>query len=326
MTRWGILATGYIAERFATDLRRAPGAELLAVGSRSAENARAFADRHDVPRAYGSWDALAADDDIDVVYVAPPHAAHLAAALTCVRAGRAVLCEKPITLDRASAATLVDAARSAGVFLMEAMWTRCNPAVRRMLAMIDDGVIGRPTTVQADFGLAGDFPPTHRLRAPDLGGGALLDLGIYPVTFAHLVLGAPDHIRAWSRIGPEGTDENTAMVFGYDSGAVAALTCGILGATPVAGTITGTQGRIEVPGFFHATGFTVHRADGSTEVVDLGPDAGGYQHEAIEVQRCLDAGLVESPLVPHDTTLEVMGLLDAVREQVGVTYPAAAVS
>jgi predicted dehydrogenase len=323
VTRWGILATGGIAGRFAADLRRAPGAELLAVGSRSDEGARAFADRHDIPRAYGSWDALAADDDIDVIYVATPHVAHFAAALTCIRAGRGVLCEKPITLDRASAASLVDAARSAGVFLMEAMWTRCNPAVRRMLAMIDDGVIGRPTTVQADFGLAGDFPPTHRLRAPGLGGGALLDLGVYPVTLAHLVLGAPDHIRAWSRIGPEGTDENTAMIFGYDSGAVAALTCGIVGATPVAATITGTDGRIEVPAFFHATGFTVHGNDGSTEVVDLGPEAGSYHHEMIEVQRCLDAGLVESPLVPHTTTLEVMGLLDAVREQVGVTYPAA---
>ena len=320
MTRWGILATGTIAARFAADLRLVPDAELVAVGSRGAEAAKAFAGRFDVPRAYGSWDALAADSDLDVIYVATPHAAHHAAALTCLRAGRAVLCEKPITLDLPTATELVDTARATGVFLMEAMWTRVNPAVRRALELIEAGAIGPVTAVHADFGVPGPFAPTHRMRARELGGGALLDLGVYPVAIAHLLLGMPDHIRSWAWLGPEGTDENTAVVFGYDSGALAALTCGIRGATPVAATITGETGRIEVPEFFRATGFTLHRAGAEPSVVSFPHEGSGYQHEAIEVQRCLTEGLLESPLVPHRATLEVMGLLDRIRGQIGVSY------
>jgi predicted dehydrogenase len=320
MTRWGILATGRIAAAFAADLRHAPGAELVAVGSRSAEAAKAFAERFGVPRPHGSWAELAADDEVDVIYVATPHSAHHAAAMTCVRAGKPVLCEKPVTLDRASAAELVEAARAAGVFFMEAMWTRVNPTVRAALELIADGAIGTVTTVQADFGIAGPFPADHRLRARELGGGALLDLGVYPVTMAHLVLGVPDHIRSWARIGPEGTDENTGILFGYDSGAVAALTCGLVGTTGTRATITGTAGRLELPGCFHATSYTLHRAGAKPETVRREQAGAGYQFEGIEVQRCLDAGLLESPLVPHAATLEVMGLLDEVRAQIGVTY------
>jgi predicted dehydrogenase len=322
MTRWGILATGGIAEKFAADLRHVPDAELVAVGSRSAEAARAFADRFDVPRAHGSWDALAADDEVDVVYVATPHSAHDVAALACINAGRPVLVEKPITLDRASAAALVDAATAADVFLMEAMWTRCNPVIRRMLTLIEDGAIGDPVAVQADFGIVGPFPPEHRLRAAALGGGAILDLGVYPVTMAHLVLGAPDHIRAWGHLGPEGTDESTGMVFGYASGALATLTCTILGGTPVAAAVTGTAGRMETPGFFSTDRFTLRRPGAEPEVFAQPHEGWGYQFEAIEVQRCLAEGLRESPLVPHATTLEVMSILDEVRAQVGVVYPA----
>jgi predicted dehydrogenase len=320
MTRWGILATGGIAAKFAADLRHAPGAELVAVGSRSIEAAKSFAGRFDVPRAHGSWEALAADPDVDVIYVATPHAFHHAAALACIRAGKAVLCEKPLTLDRATAAELIDAARAAGVFFMEAMWTRVNPTVRAALALIADGAIGEATTVSADFGIYGPFPSSHRLRARELGGGALLDLGVYPVTMAHLVFGAPDHVRSWAKLGPEGTDENTGIVFGYDSGAVATLTCGLIGTTPTRATITGTAGRIELPTFFMADRYVLHRPGAAPlEVADPHPGA-GYQYEALEVQRCLAEGLLESPLIPHATTLEVMGLLDEIRTQIGVTY------
>ncbi|MDG4822538.1 Gfo/Idh/MocA family oxidoreductase [Asanoa sp. WMMD1127] len=320
MTKWGILATGGIAAAFAADLRHAPGASLVAVGSRSQEAAKSFAGRFDIPRAHGSWEALAADPDVDVVYVATPHSAHLAAALTCLRAGKAVLCEKPVTLDRADAASLISAARDAELFFMEAMWTRVNPTVRAALDLIADGAIGTVTTVSADFGSYGPFPSGHRLRARELGGGALLDLGVYPVTMAHLVLGAPDHIRSWAKLGPEGTDENTGIVFGYDSGAVASLTCGLVGTTGTHATITGTAGRIELPAFFHATSYTLHRTGADPETVRRDQAGAGYQFEAIEVQRCLDAGLLESPLVPHETTLEVMGLLDEIRAQIGVSY------
>ncbi|MBE1486679.1 Gfo/Idh/MocA family protein [Plantactinospora soyae] len=321
MTRWGILATGYIAATFVEDLRLLPDAEVVAVGSRTLETARAFADRHGVPRAYGSWQEFAADDDIDVVYVATPHAAHFDASMACLSAGKAVLCEKPITLDRAHAQTLIDTARANNLFLMEAMWMRCNPVVLRILELIADGAIGEVTGVQADFGVGGPFPPEHRMRARALGGGALLDLGVYPVSLAHLLLGLPDQIRAWAKISPEGVDENTGMVFGYDSGAVASLSCGMIGATPVAATITGRTGRIDLsPPFYRPTRVTLHRAGGAPELLPVDLAGSGYQHEAAEVQRCLRAGLLESPLVPHAATLEVMALLDDIREQIGVTY------
>jgi predicted dehydrogenase len=321
--RWGILATGTIATRFVQDLRLLPDAEVLAVGSRSAGAAAGFARRHGVPRAYGSWAALAADPELDVVYVATPHSAHDAAARACLAAGRAVLCEKPLTLDRGSSQALIEHARARRLFLMEAMWTRCDPLVRRMLALVADGAIGEVTSVHSDFGVAGPFPPTHRMRARSLGGGALLDLGVYPVTIAHLLLGVPDEIRAWARLGDDGVDENTAVILGYASGALASLSCGIVGDTGVTATITGTHGRIDLPpGFYRPTRFTLHRAGAPPEVVGGPSVGGGYQHEAAEVQRCLRAGKLESSLVPHAATLEVMSILDAIRAQIGVSYDA----
>lgn len=319
--RWGILATGGIASTFVEDLQLLPDAEIVAVGSRSKESAEAFADRHGIPRAYGSWVDLAADDDVDVVYVATPHSAHYAATRICLEAGRAVLCEKPMTLDLETSAELIAMARDRGLFLMEAMWMRCNPVVRRLAEVVAKGAIGDIVSVHADFSLAGPFDATHRLRARELGGGALLDLGVYPIHLAHLLLGVPDHVRAWAKISPEGVDENTGMVFGYDSGAIAALTCGIARGTPITALITGTKGRIELPpAFFAAREFVLHRDSGEPEVFRVPAEGRGYQHEAAEVQRCLRAGLLESPLVPHAVTLEVMRLLDEIRAEVGVSY------
>jgi len=320
--RWGVLGTGGIARTFAADLPLVPGAELAAVGSRDQQSAVAFAERHGFARAHGSWAELAADDEVDVVYVATPHAAHYAAVLTCLAAGKAVLCEKPMTLDRASSARLVQEARTRGLFLMEAMWMRCNPAVRQIAALVRDGVIGDPVSVHADFGLAGPFPATHRLRAPELGGGALLDLGVYPLNLAHLVLGAPATVQSWAKLTPEGVDETTGMLLGYSSGAVAALTCSINGPSRNAATITGTMGRIDLPsGFFAPRSFELHRTGREAELVEFPFPGHGYQYEAAEVQRCLNSGLLESPLMPQATTLELMSLMDAVRNEIGVTYP-----
>ncbi|WP_189078443.1 Gfo/Idh/MocA family protein [Mangrovihabitans endophyticus] len=319
-TRWGILGTGAIAATFAADLTHVAGAEFAAVGSRTPEAATAFADRHGFARAHGSWDALAADPDVDVVYVATPHAAHLDAALACIAGGKAVLCEKPMTLDMPTSARLVQEARTRGVFLMEAMWMRCNPAIRKVVEMVRAGAIGDVVAVHADLGLQGPFPPEHRLRNPALGGGALLDLGIYPLHLAHLILGAPAQVRSWADLTPELVDRTTGMLLGYESGAVAALTCGIDGATRNAATITGTTGRIELPvEFYRAQSFELHRG-GATETFELPFAGGGYQFEAEEVQRCLLAGERESPLVPHATTLELMNLMDTIREEIGVRY------
>jgi predicted dehydrogenase len=318
--RWGILSTGGIAAKFVADLLTLPDAEVAAVGSRSQEAADRFASAHGIPRAYGSWQALADDADVDVVYVATPHSAHHAASMTCLRAGKAVLCEKPLTLDRTQAEDLATVARDGGVFLMEAMWMRCFPAIHTICGLIADGAIGEVTSVHADFGLS-SFEPTHRLRAPELGGGALLDLGVYPVTFAQIVLGPPASIRAWATLTPQGVDQNTAVTFGYDSGAVAALTCSLVGDTPRTAAVTGTLGRIELPrNFYRPTHFTLTRADARPERVET-PFAGhGYHFEAAEVHRCLREGLTESPVVPLAETLAVMATLDAVREQIGVRY------
>jgi predicted dehydrogenase len=319
--RWGILATGGIAAKFTEDLARLPDAEVAAVGSRSLPAAEAFAATHGIPRAYGSWQELAADPEIDVVYVATPHSAHHAATTICLNADKAVLCEKPFTLDVATTQDLISLARTRGLFLMEAMWMRTNPAIRRIAELVADGAIGEVRHIAADFGLAGPFPPGHRLRAPELGGGALLDLGVYPVTFAHLFLGPPQWVTAWASLLPEGTDENTGIVLGYTGGAVATLHCGLRGETGQRATITGTDGRIELPrGFFHPDRFTVIRGGEVTETL-MPLEGNGMGHEAEEVMRCLRDGLLESPVIPLSATLEVMSTLDAVRAQIGVVYP-----
>ncbi|MDX6346499.1 MAG: hypothetical protein QOF84_1289 [Streptomyces sp.] len=321
--RWGILATGGIAAAFTADLLELKDAEVVAVASRGAASAEAFAERFGIPRAYGSWTALADDADVDVVYVATPHSAHRVAAGLCLQAGRAVLCEKAFTMNAVEARELVELARGQGAFLMEAMWMYCNPVIRRLSDLVRDGAIGEVRAVHADFGLAGPFAPDHRLRDPAQGGGALLDLGVYPVSFAHLLLGEPDEVQAWARLTEEGVDANTGILLGYDSGALAVLSCSITAGTATTASVTGTTGRIELPaGFFSADRFVLHRDGQAPEQFTAPPgDLHGLQHEAAEVMRCLRAGDLESPLVPLDGTLSVMRTLDTVRDRIGVRYP-----
>ncbi|MFE9660183.1 Gfo/Idh/MocA family oxidoreductase [Streptomyces sp. NPDC005955] len=323
--RWGILATGGIAASFTADLLDMPDAEVVAVASRTEAGARAFAERFGIPRAYGDWSSLAADEDVDVVYVATPHSAHRTAAGLCLEAGRSVLCEKAFTLNTAEAAELVALARARGLFLMEAMWMYCNPLVRRLKALVDDGAIGEVRAVHADFGIDGSFPATHRLRDPRQGGGALLDLGVYPVSFAHLILGEPSGVTARATLSPEGVDLQTGMVLSYDSGALAVLHCAVNAHTPVIASITGSKGRVEVPaGFFYPDRFVLHRDGREPETFTAATEDGPrdtLRHEAAEVMRCLREKATESPLVPLDGSLAVMRTLDAVRDRIGVRYP-----
>ena len=321
--RWGILATGRIANEFVEDLALLPDAAVTAVGSRSVEAATAFAERHGIPSAYGDWAALAHDPDVDVIYVATPHSAHHAAAKLCLEADKPVLCEKPLTVDLASAQDLVDTARSRGVFLMEAMWTLTNPTIQAIDALIAGGEIGEITHITADFGVDGPFPAGHRMRAPDLGGGALLDLGVYPVALAQHFLGAPDSVTAQAHLLPEGTDENTAIILGYESGAIATLHAGMAGETAQRAVITGSAGRIEIDRrFWRPEGCTVVRSDGHTERVEIPVRGNGMGYEAEEVMRCVRAGRTESPVIPLDFTLAVMTTLDVALRQIGVVYPA----
>ncbi|MFD5035248.1 Gfo/Idh/MocA family protein [Streptomyces sp. NPDC058405] len=320
--RWGVVATGGIAARFTADVLEMADAEVVAVASRSDAGAKEFAGRFGIPRAYGEWAALVADEEVDVVYVATPHSAHRAAAGLALAAGKPVLCEKAFTLNAREAGELVSLARDRGLFLMEAMWMYCNPVIRRMVELVRDGAIGDIRTVQADFGLQGPFAPDHRLRDPALGGGAVLDLGVYPVSFAQLLLGEPDRVQADALLSPEGVDLNTGMLLGWDSGATALLTCSVTAGTPVTAAVTGTAGRIEVPaGFFHPERFVLHRDGAEPEEFTAASGLHGMQHEAAEVMRCLRAGEPESPLVPLDGTLAVMRTLDAVRDRIGVRFP-----
>ncbi|MFG3548453.1 Gfo/Idh/MocA family protein [Streptomyces sp. NPDC047725] len=323
--RWGILSTGAMAATFTADLVDLPDAEVVAVASRTRASAKEFAERFGIPRAYGDWESLARDEDVDVVYVATPHAAHRAAAGLCLAAGRNVLCEKPFTLNAREAGELVALARERGSFLMEAMWMYCNPLVRRMRALVEDGAIGEVRSVQADFGLAGPFPPAHRLRDPAQGGGALLDLGVYPVSFAQLLLGEPSDVAARAVLSDEGVDLQTGALLSYESGALASVHCSIIGGTPNSASVTGSRGRIDVPdGFFSPDRFVLHREGAAPEefLADPADDPrASLGHEAREVMRALRAGETGSPLVPLDGTLAVMRTLDAIRDRVGVRYP-----
>jgi predicted dehydrogenase len=310
-------------------LRFVPDAEATAVGSRTLASASAFAQRHGISRAHGSWQELAEDPEVDVIYVATPHQAHHEAAMTCLRAGKAVLCEKPFTLDLASSEELVETARSAGLFLMEAMWMRCNPLIRRLQQLLGSGRLGAVRQVRADLGFVVDKPPTDRLLDPALGGGALLDTGIYPLTFASLFLGEPSGVAAVAALSDQGVDLNLAVALAYDSGAVASLTSSMTALSPRNASVATDRGRLDFPAPFHhptTVTWTPLEPDpgASPEPQELHEDllGRGYTHEALEVARCLRNGEVESPLVPLDDTVALMRQMDTIRAQVGVRYPA----
>jgi predicted dehydrogenase len=322
--RWGLMATGGIARAFAKDLRLLPDCELVAVGSRAQETADAFAADFGVPRSYGSYAALAADPEVDAIYVSPPHPGHLAATLLAVEHGRAVLCEKPFAMDRAQAQQMVDAARSAGVFLMEAMWTRFMPHVLRIREILDAGTLGELVYMTAEHGQWFVLDAAHRLFAPSLGGGALLDLGIYPVSFAHFVFGAPSSVTAVSSPAFTKVDATTSMILRYPSGAHAVLTTTLAAQSANPAVIYGSEARLEIDGWFYTpTSFRVVSRDGEVLESFTSPQEGrGMQYEAAEVNRCLRAGMTESPLLPLDESLEIMGVLDEIRTQIGLDYAA----
>ena len=311
--RWGILGTGAIADVFTADLLLLDGHEVAAVGSRSAATAEAFAARHGIGRAHGSYAALAADADVDVVYVATPHPLHFEPARMCLEAGRAVLVEKPLTTCAADAERLAALARGRGVFAMEAMWSRFSPLTRRLHDLVGEGAIGEVTAVYADFATAPPFDPEHRLWSPGLGGGALLDLGCYVLSLTWPLLGPPDTVLATAAPAPTGVDANTGILLGYDSGAVALLHCGLTGESPHTATVVGTKGRIELAApFYRPESLTLTRTGEEPETFTADLPGSGYTFQAEEVARCLRAGLTESPLLPLDESVAVLGVIDRI--------------
>jgi predicted dehydrogenase len=312
--KWGILGTGGIARTFTEDLLTLDDHVVAAVGSRAAATAGQFAGQYGIERAHGSYEALAADDGVDVVYIATPHSGHFAAARMCLLAGRAVLVEKPFTVTAGQAEELAAVAADRGLFAMEAMWTRFNPLIRQIADLVANGAIGQVTAVQADFAFAPGYDPEHRLWNPGLAGGALLDLGVYPIAFGSMLLGEPDLIRALTTPAPTGVDANTAVIARYPGGAVGLYHCGLWAQSPVTAAITGTGGQITVGShFFRPESFTLHINGGDPQTYSLALDGHGYTYQAEEVARCLRAGITESPLMPLAETIAIMRTLDSVR-------------
>lgn len=321
VVRWGIAGPGRIAGAVAADLALVPGAELAAVGSRSAERAAAFAAAHGGARAHGSYRALVEDPDIDVVYVATPHPQHRPIALAAIEAGKAVLVEKAFTATLAGAVEVAAAARAAGVFAMEAMWTRFLPATAHLRALLTDSALGEPRAVQADLGAHRPYDPTDRLFAPELGGGAVLDLGVYVVSFAQMVLGTPTEVVARGALAPNGVDLELGLLLTFASGATATLSASLGHHSPGRARVDGTLASAELPPrFHHARSVVVSRADGTSETVDLPPTGIGFTHELVEVTEAVRAGRTESSIMPLADTLTVMAVLEEAGRQIGVSF------
>ena len=311
--RWGVIGTGGIATVFAADLALTDSGRITAVGSHHLDTANGFADRFGIPNRHGDYAALVADPEVDAVYVATPAPRHLQDSLLALEGGKPVLVEKPFTMDAAQARELVGAARTAGLFLMEAMWTRFLPHIVAIRELLAQGALGEIVAITADHGQFFE-DHGHRLFAPELGGGALLDLGVYPVSFASMVLGAPERVLSIVTPAFSGVDGQTSMLFGYASGAHALLTCTISAKTPTRAALVGTKARIEIDGdFYRPTSFTLVARDGGARRFEVAHTGGGLRHQADEVARCLRDGLLESPVMPLDETVSIMATMDEVR-------------
>lgn len=317
--RWGIVATGGIAGSMAPQLRHVTGAELIGVASRSASRAAAFAAQHGIERSYGSYSELFADPDIDVVYIATPHAQHHGVAREALRAGKHLLVEKSFTCRLEATEDIVALAREKRLFMMEGMKTRLRPLAFKLRDLIAQGAIGQVQGVRADLGFATSFDPSSRLWDPRRGGGAMLDVGVYCVSFAHMLLGAPESVQALGRLAPNGVDGCVALQLGYGDGRYAQLACSLSTEMIRMASVCGTEGSLVIsPPFHHMAQMTLTRV-GSSEPVELFADANSHHMvgELEEVTRCIREGRLESSVMPLDDTVSVMRIMDIALDQLG---------
>jgi predicted dehydrogenase len=324
---WGILGTGGIARAFALGLKHAPGAVLAAVASRTLEGAQTIAHELGIEHANGSYEELAAASGIDIIYIATPHPMHAPNALLALGGGKAVLCEKPFAINRREAGEVVALARAKNLFLMEAMWTRFMPALAEVKRIMASGEIGTVTQVHADFGFSSTTDPEHRVNKRELGGGALLDLGIYPLSIACALLGKVESVHAQAIMSSDDQDSwvdtTTAFVMKHLGGTLSVCSCSIRARSASELVVSGTEGSIRMHRMFHHTErITVDLQDGSSRTIPTPYLGNGYTHEAIEAGRCLREGLIEHPLMTHEETLSLMAVLDKIRAQIGLRYPA----
>jgi predicted dehydrogenase len=318
---WAILGLGKIAQKFAHDLSLHPHATLQAVASRSEEKARTFANKFNVKSAYSSYEALVQDSMVDIIYIATPHAMHKEHSLLCLKHGKAVLCEKPMGLNEQQSQSIVDAATQQKLFFMEGLWTRFIPATQKVLDLIKDGAIGSPVLLTADFGFSADFQPNHRLFNPKLGGGALLDIGLYPIYLSQLIFGEPTQTQAMARFSSTAVDLSCNILLNHQDEAKSILFATLEANTPTEATIYGTKGHLKLQSrFHHSQQLQLVKGDEITEF-DIPYTGLGYYHEIEEVHRCLQNGLQESVLLPHSQSLALSRTLDKVKEAIGLHHP-----
>ena len=321
MIRWGVVGPGAIAVGFADAMRMVDDGEIVAVASRSAARADAFAERFGVRTRHREYAALAADADVDAVYVATPQSRHMDDTIMCLQAEKHVLCEKPFALNATQARRMTDAARAHGVFLMEAIWSRFLPAYRSLADVVASGRIGQPLLVEADFGFRREFDAEHRLFRLDLGGGGLLDLGIYPIQLSSLLLGPIEHVAVEGVLGESGVDELVAAVLRHAGGTLGVVKAALRVGMTCTARIAGTSGSIAIPALMHCpNSITVMSAEG-VEEIDGSYEGNGLRFEIEEVHRCLEAGRLESAVMPLDESVALASTLDAIRAQIGLVFP-----
>ena len=321
--QWGIIGCGGIAGMFATSLQALETGILLAGASRTPGRAAEFAEKHAMARAYTDYEALVADPDVDAVYIATTHNFHHENIRLCLENGKHVLCEKPFTVNAAQTAELIELAREKNLFMMEAVWTRFLPAIGKLKEVLATGDIGEVLTVKADFSIEGEFAPEHRLKNKALAGGALLDLGIYPITFASIVFGEqPTRILSSVVIGDTDVDDRSFYLFDYEGGRRAMLSSSFTHNAPTEGIICGTQGYIRVPGFLWAHEFHIHlEGQDEPETIHLPYVEGeNFRFEIAHAMQCIKDGKPESDIMPLSETLAIMQTMDTLRAQWGLKY------
>ena len=319
--RWGIIATGNIAKKMAEAIAVLENAEVVAVCSRTIENANGFAKQFNIKKTYDDLNAFLQDDEIDHVYIATPHVMHQNEVVACLNLGKNVLCEKPMGINQAQVEVMSNSALAGGCFLMEAMWTQFFPAIRKMHQLIAHGEIGNVKQIKADFCFHLPISPEHRLLNPNLAGGALLDVGIYTLYFAQCIKNeAPVEIHGTAHLGKTGVDEQSSYLLKYADGCIAQLTSAVQTESPQTAHVIGETGRIEVPMFWNPDSINLHK-EGKQHTFDFERLGNGYTYEVIEFQKCIEERKMESDVLPLEQSVEIARQMDAIRKQWGLRYP-----
>lgn len=317
---WGILGPGKIAHKFAEDILLSNNAVLHGVASRNIEKAEMFGQKYHARKYFGSYEEIVNDPEIDVVYIATPHPFHFENTMMCLERGKAVLCEKPLGMDSGEVSVMIETARKMNVFLMEGMWTRFIPATEKYMELIRNKAIGEVISLQADFGFKAEYDINSRIFNKELGGGSLLDIGIYPIYLSLITMGVPSDIKAMARMTETEVDSYCSMLFSFENSAKAMLEATVEAHTPTEATIYGTSGSIKLHSrFFHARNISLNQR-GKTTDLEIPYRGNGFDHEIEEVNHCLLQGMTESPKLPLNVSLDLITIIDRVKEEIGLSY------